>query len=162
MEMNKIIMFLFLLHGCTGMEKNGGGGKKVEEIRIERSLKPSELIRNPLGESGLDTSNVAKLIFKENKIVFGQVKEGELVKKTFTFTNNSKHPLYILEAFSTCGCTVPTWPKEMIKPGGGGVIEVVFNTEGKIKEQRKAITIIANTFPSETVVYLEGYVNPKN
>jgi hypothetical protein len=144
------------------MEKDGGQVKKVEEIRIEGYLKPSELIRNPLTEKGLDTGKVAKIIFKEKSIVFGQVKEGDIVKKSFTFTNQGNIPLYILEAFSTCGCTVPHWPKEKIKPGGVGEIAVVFNTEGKINEQRKAITIIANTFPSETIVYLEGNVIPKN
>jgi hypothetical protein len=50
----------------------------------------------------------------------------------------------------------------MIEPGGGGLIKVKFNTEGKINWQKKAITIIANTFPSETIVYLEGNVNSKN
>jgi hypothetical protein len=162
--MNKILLVIsFLLAtSCQEMDNKQKDMKEVEEIRLGRSLKPSEIIRNPLGEAGLDTSRVAKLTFEEISINFGSVKEGEMVEKSFIFTNTSNYPLYIVESFSTCGCTVPEWPKGMIEPGGGGLLKVKFNTEGKINWQKKAITIIANTFPSETLVYLEGNVNSKN
>jgi len=162
--MLKIFLFFSFLfiNGCQEMVNKGDDIKEVEEIRLGRALKPSEIIRNPLSEAGLDTSRVAKLKFEKVSINFGEVKEGEMVEKSFIFTNKSHFPLYILESFSTCGCTVPEWPKGMIEPGGGGLIKVKFNTEGKINWQKKAITIIANTFPSETIVYLEGNVISKN
>ena len=162
-KMEKVFVVLSFLIFCSCQAKDSHKGKikEVEEIRLGRQLKPSEIIRNPLSESGLDTSRVARLKFQNERINFGVVKEGDLVKKYFKFTNTGNYPLYILEAFSTCGCTVPDWPKEMIKPGADGVIVVHFNTEGKVNNQRKAITIISNTFPTETVVYLEGNVIPK-
>lgn len=161
--MDKVLVVLSFLTfcGCKEKDNHKGNIKEVEEIRLGRALKPSEIIRNPLSESGLDTSQVAKLKFQEERINFGIVNEGDLVKKSFKFTNTGNYPLYILEAFSACGCTVPDWPKEMIKPGADGVIMVQFNTEGKVNNQRKGITIISNTFPAETVVYLEGNVIPK-
>ena len=71
-------------------------------------------------------------------------------------------PLYILDVYGTCGCTVPEWPKGMIEPGRGGFIKVKFNSEGKTNEQRKLITVVANTFPVETLLYLDGIVTSKN
>jgi hypothetical protein len=154
-------MVLYFL-GCNKNEGNEKSKKRVEEIRLGRELSPSEIIRNPMGEQGLDTSQVAKINFEERVISFGSIKEGEIVEKIFLFTNTGKHPLYILDVYGTCGCTVPEWPKDMIKPGRGGSIKVKFNSEGKTNEQRKLITVVANTFPVETLLYLEGNVKSKN
>jgi hypothetical protein len=67
-----------------------------------------------------------------------------------------------LDVYGTCGCTVPEWPRGMIEPGRGGFIKVKFNSEGKTNEQRKLITVVANTFPVETLLYLDGIVSSKN
>ena len=111
----------------------------MEEIRLGRELTPSEIIRNPLGEQGLDTSKVSKIAFEETIISFGSINEGEIVEKIYRFTNTGRYPLYILDVYGTCGCTVPEWPRGMIEPGRGGFIKVKFNSEGKTNEQRKCI-----------------------
>ena len=165
--MSKIwLCFSFLLVlsivGCRKNVENENNRKRVEEIRLGRELTPSEIIRNPLGEQGLDTSKVSKIAFEESIISFGSINEGEKVEKIYRFTNTGRYPLYILDVYGTCGCTVPEWPENMIEPGRGGLIKVKFNSEGKINEQRKLITVVANTFPVETLLYLEGIVTSKN
>ena len=62
---------------------------------------------------------------------FGKVVQGEKVAFNFKFKNTGKSDLLISNAYASCGCTVPKFSKEPIKPGQDGVIEVVFNTEGK-------------------------------
>lgn len=47
----------------------------------------------------------------------------------FVFTNNAKKPLVITNVKSSCGCTVPSWPKEPIQPGEKGSITVKYNTK---------------------------------
>lgn len=153
------MLIFFSMLSCENNEKNE---KKVEEIRLGRELTPSEIIRNPLGEQGLDTSRVSKITFSETVISFGRIKEGEIVEKSFEFSNSGKVPLHILDVYGTCGCTVPEWPRGMIEPGRGGSIKVKFNSEGKTNEQRKLITVVANTFPVETLLYLDGIVISKN
>ncbi|MEL1244184.1 DUF1573 domain-containing protein [Flavobacterium sp. DGU11] len=69
----------------------------------------------------------------------------------FEFTNTGDAPLIIKEAKSTCGCTVPSWPKEPIAPGKTGKIEVKYNMNpGPI---RKTITVQSNAvnYPGGTV-----------
>lgn len=135
--------------------------KSVQEIKTAGPIAHSDIIRNPVTADGpTDTINVAKLTFTESRFNFGEVQEGDLVKHTFTFTNTGKQPLVISNARSTCGCTVPTWPKEPIAPGESGEISVEFNTKGKHNAQSKPVTITANTYPANSVVYLEGYVQP--
>ncbi|MEO1436158.1 MAG: DUF1573 domain-containing protein, partial [Bacteroidota bacterium] len=88
----------------------------------------------------------------------GTVNEGETVEHTFTFTNTGKVPLTIQSAKSTCGCTVPDYPKEPIAPGVSGEISVRFNSKGKSGRQRKPINIVANTWPAKTTVFIDGEV----
>jgi len=163
-KMSKIQVYISLLifFSILSCQKSATNEKKVEEIRLGRELSPSEIIRNPLGEQGLDTSQVAEIKFLETEISFGRIKEGEIVEKSYQFSNSGDVPLYILDVYGTCGCTVPEWPRGMIEPGRGGFIKVKFNSEGKTNEQRKLITVVANTFPVETLLYLDGIVSSKN
>jgi hypothetical protein len=93
---------------------------------------------------------------------FGVADEGEVVKHTFKFTNVGKDPLLINNAKGSCGCTVPTWPKEAIPPGGTGEIRVEFNTKGKPGMQSKRVTVTANTNPTETFLEIKGEVRGKD
>ncbi|MFK7936957.1 MAG: DUF1573 domain-containing protein [Saprospiraceae bacterium] len=132
--------------------------KSIQEIQMDSN---AGIIRNPISADGVqDTINVAKIEFVETNYDFGTVEEGEVVKKTFSFTNIGKAPLLISDARSTCGCTVADYPKEPIAPGEAGEIEVNFNTIKKRNRQKKVVTLTANTYPAETKVALEGFVNP--
>ncbi len=65
--------------------------------------------------------------------------------------NTGDAPLIITNVKSTCGCTVPTKPKEPILPGKSDFIEVKYNMNpGPI---RKTITVESNA-----VNYPEGMV----
>ena len=120
----------------------------------------SDMIRNPAtAELTGDTNQLARISFEESEFDFGEVTEGAIVTHSFKFTNTGKVPLTILNARSTCGCTIPEWPDEPIPPGGTGEILAKFNTDMKKNQQRKAITVTANTYPNETQIMLKGIVN---
>jgi hypothetical protein len=141
---------------CNGEEKAGEG---IQEVRPDDI---SSIIRNPISANKpLDTINLPKMTFEESIFDFGTVNEGDQVKHTFKFENTGKVALIINNAKSTCGCTVPKWPKHPIAPGEHGEINVVFNTENKPNYQEKPISITSNTYPNKTVVKLKGKVNPK-
>ena len=81
---------------------------------------------------------------------------------SFIFTNTGKEPLLITNARGSCGCTVPSWPKDPIMPGQTGKIDVVYRpSKGQAgKPQEKTVTITANTEPANTVVRIKAKVNP--
>ncbi len=87
----------------------------------------------------------AKIEFKakNNTIDYGTVsKDTDNGIRKFEFTNTGDQPLIITNAVSTCGCTVPSFPKEAIAPGKTGFIEVKYNMNpGPI---RKTITVETN------------------
>lgn len=86
-----------------------------------------------------------KIVFKDkdNTIDYGTVtKEGDDGIRKFEFTNTGDAPLVISNAKSTCGCTVPDYPKEPIMPGKTSFITVKYNMNpGPI---RKTITVETN------------------
>lgn len=85
----------------------------------------------------------AKIEFKEETINYGEVEKGKDDGiRVFEFTNTGDEPLVIKNAKSSCGCTVPEWPKVPIAPGGIGLIKVQYNMNpGPIS---KTITIESN------------------
>lgn len=84
-----------------------------------------------------------KIEFKEETINYGEVEKGKDDGiRIFEFTNTGDAPLIISNAKSSCGCTVPEWPKEPIAPGGKSQIKVQYNMNpGPIS---KTITIESN------------------
>ena len=92
---------------------------------------------------------------------FGNINEGEIVKHAYKFKNTGSEPLVISNCKGSCGCTVPTWPKEPIPPGGEGEIKVEFNSKGKPGPQSKRVTVTANTTPTETFIEIKGEVKGK-
>lgn len=153
-------LVLFTLSGCRSGSSDGQE-KSVEEIMADSKITNSAIVRNPVtADEPEDTVNVAKMEFAEVSFDFGEVAEGEVVAHVYRFKNVGKVPLLISGARSTCGCTVPEWPRDPIPPGEEGEITVRFNTAGKNNQQSKPISIFANTYPSTTKVFLTGIVRP--
>lgn len=101
--------------------------------------------------------------FNEEVHNFGKVDVNTDNPYSFVFTNTGKEPLLITNAKGSCGCTVPSWPKDPIMPGATGKIDVVFRpSNGQAgKPQEKTVTVTANTEPVNTVVRIKAMVNPK-
>ena len=85
----------------------------------------------------------AKIEFKEETINYGDVEKGKDDGiRIFEFTNTGNEPLLIKNVKSSCGCTVPEWPKEPIAPGAKSQIKVQYNMNpGPIS---KTITVESN------------------
>ena len=99
--------------------------------------------------------------FETEEYNFGTAKQGDVVTYEFKFTNAGKEPLIIASASGACGCTVPNYPKEPIKPGEKGTIKVSFNTAGKAGMQDKTVTIKSNSKDGDKVIHVKGNVEVK-
>ncbi len=100
----------------------------------------------------------ASIKFEQTTINYGKFSEDDAIQKgVFFFTNVGDAPLVINQAVASCGCTIPKYTKEPIKPGEKGQIEVTYNGEGKFPGHfKKTITIRTNGDPSMTRLYIEG------
>lgn len=136
-------------------------GESVKEIRSTGGAN-NDMIFNPAtADLPADTTKLARIKYAEEQFDFGTATEGDIIEHKFKFTNTGKVPLTILNARSSCGCTIPEWPEAPIAPGESGEILVKFNTEMKVGNQRKTVYVTANTYPNETSVLLLGLVNPE-
>ncbi len=148
--MKKINILIFLI--LTFSLYNCGGSSNTDVDLIENSSTADD--PNSKGNEPIIT-------FVEDSYDFGNMMEGEVVEHTFSFKNTGNKALLISEVQVSCGCTVPIWPREPIKPGKTGEIKVQFNSAGKHEQINKDVTIIANTNPIEKKLTFTAYVNAK-
>ena len=69
----------------------------------------------------------------------------------FRFTNTGTEPLLVQKPKSSCGCTIPSWPKEPILPGESDVIKVTYRTN-RAGNINKTVTVTSNAVKNSTVV----------
>ncbi len=146
----KNLIYLFVLFAIASCNKKPANNK----------LSP-ELINNPASASGESKTNLPVFEWAETRYDFGDVKEGEQVTHTFTFKNSGNADLIIASVSPSCGCTVPVWSKEPVKPGNEGKIDITFNTAGKSGQESKTVAVLANTVPSTRVLTVSAQVIPQ-
>jgi hypothetical protein len=118
----------------------------------------ADMVNNSASADGELNIPVSAIKFDQDTFNFGTVVEGEKVAHAYTFTNTGKNDLVITKAIGSCGCTVPEWPKEPIRPGKTGKIDVVFNSDRRVGKANKTITVYANTEPATNLLLLTGNV----
>ncbi len=101
------------------------------------------------------------MTFEEVEHDFGTIEQGTPQETIFKFTNTGDAPLIITNAKSSCGCTVPSPPKDPIAPGASGELLVKFNGSGQ-NQVTKTITVTANTEKGSEILRIKAFVNPKN
>ncbi len=72
-------------------------------------------------------SNNASISFDKNKHDFGTIPYKNEATYSFEFSNPGKTMLIINDVKTSCGCTVPEWPKEPIRPGEKGIIKIKYD-----------------------------------
>ena len=85
----------------------------------------------------------AGMLFENETIDYGTIPHNADGKREFTFVNNGTKPLIITNATGSCGCTVPSFPKEPIAPGAKAVIGVKYATD-RVGTFTKTVTITSN------------------
>ena len=129
----------------------GNAASKVKKENVKKAEKRDVEI----------SKSVATIEFDKTSYDFGTVNEGDIVNAEFEVKNSGNTDLVITKASPSCGCTVPTWPKDPIKPGETAKVVAKFNTNGKPNKQVKAITLFTNTAKGREVLTIKGNVTPK-
>ena len=105
--------------------------------------------------------NGPQITFKEKLHDYGQIYVGGDGTYEFIFTNTGNEPLILSKPRSSCGCTVPSWPKEPILPGEENKIKVTYNTN-KAGNFNKSVTVYSNAANKSAVILrIKGSVVPK-
>ncbi len=107
--------------------------------------------------------NGPKIEFKKVLHNYGTIENGADGTCEFKFKNTGKKPLKISNCRASCGCTIPSWPREEIKPGKSSTIKVKYDTK-RTGGIHKTITITSNAINEpRKVLTIKGQIKaPKN
>jgi len=96
------------------------------------------------------------LAFEETTYDYGTIDQGSDGTHNFVFHNTGTEPLLLNNVRSSCGCTIPEWPKEPIAAGKTGTIKVSYNTRitGSFS---KSVTVYSNA-DKPVVLVIKGTV----
>jgi len=80
--------------------------------------------------------------FESLTVDYGTIDQHSEPLRLLKFSNTGDEPLVITNAKGSCGCTVPTWPKEPVMPGESADIEIRYATNrlGKFTKTVKFTT----------------------
>lgn len=166
--MNKIAIFLafglMLMASCKSDTATTAVEPSAPSVPATTSNELNPIASPPgAAEPAVPVGPITTIEFDETEYDFGTVMEGEKVVHVYKFKNTGSEPLIISNAKATCGCTVPSWPREPIAPGERGEIKVQFDSKNKGKVggqvQSKRVTITANTDPVNSYVTVKGKVD---
>jgi len=102
----------------------------------------------------------AGMVFETETIDYGTIPHNAEPNREFVFTNNGTKPLIITNTQGSCGCTVPTTPKEPIAPGAKGKIGVRYATD-RVGPFTKTVTVTSNAEGQATkTLTIKGTVLP--
>jgi len=135
--MKKLLLSLALVTGFTVV--NAQNVKAVDAPKTEKS------------------TNVT-IDFVSKVVDYGTIEHNADGARKFVFTNNGTEPLLIKNAKGSCGCTVPTWPREAIAPGATAEIGVKYATN-RVGKFTKTITLTTNASKKPVILTVKGVVN---
>jgi hypothetical protein len=141
---------MFLLAGVALMTAcNNGGTNAVGKINQDNLAQAEKVAEQ--------SKQFPEIKFEETTHDFGEIKQNVKVETSFVFKNTGKVPLVISNASSSCGCTVPEYPKEAIAPGEKGEIKVEYNGSGK-DAITKTVTLTTNTEKGTETLTIKAFV----
>ncbi len=113
---------------------NDAGSAKITEEDMKMIEAEKEL-----------ANKLPKVEFDKVEYDFGMIEANAKVETEFIVKNVGEADLLISSATATCGCTVPDYPKQPLKPGESAPIKVTFDPAGKSGMQSKTVTLTTNT-----------------
>lgn len=126
--------------------------------RSSDSALSGDIVKNPHTADGKENARMPFMEFEKDFHDFGKLIQGEKVSYAFKFTNTGKTDLIIAKVSTSCGCTVPDYPKTPIKPGETKKIDVKFDSENRRGFQNKTVTIISNAPPATRVLRIKAQI----
>jgi uncharacterized protein DUF1573 len=130
--------------------KNENASDKIDQANVDKTM--------------AENATTGKLpVVEFDKMVhdFGNISDAEKVETTFTIKNTGEADLIIINAQGSCGCTVPDYPKEPVKPGESAPMKVTFDPHGKTGNVEKTVTLTTNSKEGSEKVTVKASITPK-
>lgn len=104
----------------------------------------------------------AQLVFEPKSHDFGTILEADgPVGYTFTGKNRGDKPVVIYTITTSCGCTVPSYTREPIPPGGRTEVRVTFDPANRGGSFEKELVIYTTERRKAATLTIRGDVTPR-
>lgn len=104
----------------------------------------------------------AQLIFSPDAWDFGDIREVDgRVSHTFTGENRGDKPVVILDVVASCGCTVPEFTRQPIRPGEKTVVKVTFDPANRPGAFTKELGVYSSERRKIASLTVQGTVTPR-
>jgi hypothetical protein len=110
-------------------------------------------------QEGKRVKGDAVITFLNTRYEYGEIPFKGSGNCEFMFRNTGKTPLVLTHVKSTCGCTIPEWPREPIKAGDQGAIQVTYDTR-RVGTFAKSIYVYSNASNGVQRLLISGKVIP--
>ena len=104
--------------------------------------------------------NAPVINFEKTTHDYGTVVKGGDGFCEFKFKNTGIEPLILSNVTSSCGCTVPEWPREPILKGKSNTIKVKYDTN-RVGPINKTVTVTSNATNGSIQLRIIGTVVEK-
>lgn len=149
--MKKILLLSALfVFGITTVSAQETPAKVKTEVKKSKKAAKKALAKGVEGPG---------MVFENETIDYGTIDQDANGQREFVLVNNGNKPLIIMNAQGSCGCTVPTFPKEPIAPGAKAVIGVKYDTH-RTGVFMKTVTLTTNASETPKVLTIKGDVKP--
>ena len=142
---NKVFAIAILLLASFGTSY----AQEVTDSLTDATLQQTDSVAAPL------------MVFEQPVFDLGSISRSHDSVRThvFRFKNMGNADLVILHAASGCGCTIPKYSKDPVKPGEWGEVEVTFNAEMRPQGQTaKSVTLYYNGTTNYTRIYINAVI----
>ena len=158
--MKKIIFILSAIAFFGANTVNAQEVATKEKVEVTKTKKVTKAKKGAV--AALPQVEGAGMVFVTETIDYGTIAADSDGNRKFEFTNNGNKPLIITNTQGSCGCTVPTTPKDPIAPGAKGFIGVHYATDRAGQPFTKTVTVTSNAegMPSK-VLTIRGTVLPR-
>ena len=107
-----------------------------------------------------ENPNAPEISFDKTVHDYGTIFVGGDGHCEYEFTNTGKEPLILSSVRSSCGCTIPSWPREPILPGKKETIKVKYDTN-RMGPINKSVTVLSNAKNTPIVLRMTGNIIKK-
>jgi len=152
--MKKILILAIVSFFTVGVNAQVLDAKSVKKAAKEQAAKvkvdkksPSEVV------SVAPISKDPSMYIASDVVDYGIINQNADGTRAFKVTNKGAQPLLITNCSGSCGCTVPTCPREPILPGKSAEISIKYATD-RIGPINKTVTIMSNdpATPNRTIM----------
>ncbi|MCF8367802.1 MAG: DUF1573 domain-containing protein [Bacteroidales bacterium] len=156
-----ILSIAFLIFAAMAVNAQVSTDQPSKQITPEQKRQLDEQNKRTMEQGQPDNPNAPVITFDKLTHDYGDIEQHGDGKCEFKFINEGKEPLILSNVRSSCGCTIPEWPRQPILPGKSEVIKVKYDTK-RVGMINKTISVYSNAKASPITLRIKGKVLAKS